>query len=262
MTAITLESLKAKARGIEANLPPNSDMRVRRTLSWLERAQQEVEDPYAALVFHWIAFEAAYTQCPESDQPQKGGVKDFFERLIDADEGDLIRGHMSEDVSIAILELVANPYVYGPFWDYYNGRFESADDWQERLVSEVERVSRCIEDGDFSKPLAVAFERLSVVRAQLMHGDVTWGRNVNRSQIEDGAEILAALVPPLIHVMLDNPEMLDFPSPYPSVEMDTATIVADVRDYSIAVNIVRRVREGKERTYSSAELRKELGLDD
>ena len=262
MTTITLDTLKAKARAIEAGLTPNSGMRVRRALSWLERGRQEAEDPYAALIFHWIAFEAAYAQRAENGRPEKGGFEDFFKRLIDADAEGLIRGQVSEDVSLAVLELAANPYVYGPFWDYYNGRAESADEWQERLVSEVEQVSLALEDGDFAKPLAVAFERLSVVRAQLVHGDVTWGRDVNRSQIEDGAEILAALVPPLIQVMLDNPEMLDFPSPYPSVEMDTASIVADVRDYSIAVNVVRRVREGKERVYSSEEVSKRLGLDD
>ena len=222
----------------------------------------EGSDPDATFIFYWIAFEAAYLQCAGSGNCQEDVFQRFIERPLEADSEGLIRGQISEDVSLAILEFVANPYVHDRFWDYYNGRAEPAEDWQKRLVTNVERVSLRLEDGNYAIPLAAALERLRVARNQLFHGDATWTRHVDRSQIEDGAAILAAMVPALIHVMLGNPAMFDHPSPYPSVEMDTACIVQDVQDYSIAVNIVRRVREGKERTYSSAELRRELGQDD
>ena len=36
----------------------------------------------------------------------------------------------------------------------------------------------------------------------------------------------------------------------------------DVEDYYLATDVLERIRKGEERVYSSAEVRKELGLDD
>jgi RHH-type transcriptional regulator, rel operon repressor / antitoxin RelB len=38
--------------------------------------------------------------------------------------------------------------------------------------------------------------------------------------------------------------------------------IDDVEDYYLAMEVLERVRSGKEKTYSSAEVRRELGLDD
>ena len=49
------------------------------------------------------------------------------------------------------------------------------------------------------------FDRLYVLRNQLIHGGATWQGSVNRSQVQDGAAIMAFLVPHFINLMLDNP---------------------------------------------------------
>jgi len=36
----------------------------------------------------------------------------------------------------------------------------------------------------------------------------------------------------------------------------------DIEDYYLAVEVLERIRAGKERLYTSAEVRRELGLDD
>ena len=38
--------------------------------------------------------------------------------------------------------------------------------------------------------------------------------------------------------------------------------IDDVEDYYLGVEVLERVKSGKEKTYSSAEVRRELGLDD
>lgn len=38
--------------------------------------------------------------------------------------------------------------------------------------------------------------------------------------------------------------------------------IEDLEDYYLATEVLERVRKGKERVYSSEELRKDLGLDD
>ncbi|MCY4528638.1 MAG: hypothetical protein OXD46_06370 [Chloroflexi bacterium] len=258
----TLDSLTAKRDLIEDSLSTDMRTRVRRVLSWLERARQEEDDKDGAFMFYWIAFEAVYAEWTREAQTQREDFREFFEKAAAADTRNTIRDEVLGDLADTILEVVANPYIFEPFWDCYNGNSDSDDEWQELLISDVERVSVRLEDGDAVESLAAAFERLCVVRNQIFRGEATWNRYVNRSQIEDGTEILAFVVPVLVDLILDKPEVFDRPSRYPSVESDTAETVEDVADYAIAVNVHRRIRDGQERVYSSAEVRKELGLDD
>ena len=39
-------------------------------------------------------------------------------------------------------------------------------------------------------------------------------------------------------------------------------VLVDVEDYYLAVEVLERIRSGQERVYSSAEVRRDLGLDD
>ena len=258
----TLDSLMAKRDMVEERLSTDMRTRTRRVLSWLERAGQEEDDPDAAFMFYWIAFETVYAEWTSEGQAQREDFTKYFEKATAADTRNTIREEVLGDLADTILEVVANPYIFEPFWEYYNGNSDSDDEWQNLLIGDVEQVSVRLEDGDAVEPLAAAFERLCVVRNQLFHGEATWNRYVNRSQVEDGTEILAFIVPALADLMMDKPEAFDRPSRYPSVESDTAETVEDVADYAIAVNVHRRIRNGQERVYSSSEVRKELGLDD
>ena len=67
--------------------------------------------------------------------------------------------------------------------------------------------------------LTVVFDRLYVLRNQLVHGGATWNGSVNRDQIRDCVAILADLVPVVIEVMMDNPGALWGEASYPVVEI-------------------------------------------
>ena len=54
--------------------------------------------------------------------------------------------------------------------------------------------------------LTLVFDRLYVLRNQLVHGGSTWNSIVNRDQVRDGAAILSFLVPVFADVMMDNPD--------------------------------------------------------
>ena len=72
--------------------------------------------------------------------------------------------------------------------------------------------------GDCPAVLGIVFDRLYVLRNQLVHGGATWNSSVNRAQVRDGTAILAALLPSLIETMVDHPE-LEFGSVlYPVLE--------------------------------------------
>ena len=57
--------------------------------------------------------------------------------------------------------------------------------------------------------LSIVFDRLYVLRNQLVHGGATYGSKVNRQQVSDGEKILGILVPAIIDLMIKHPE-LDF----------------------------------------------------
>jgi hypothetical protein len=64
----------------------------------------------------------------------------------------------------------------------------------------------------------VVFDRLYVLRNQLVHGGSTWNSSVNRDQVRDGAAVLGTLLPIFIDIMMDNPYR-DWGRPfYPVVE--------------------------------------------
>ena len=55
--------------------------------------------------------------------------------------------------------------------------------------------------------LSILFSRLYVLRNQLVHGGATWNGSRNRTQVRDGALILGLVVPRLIDLMMDHPEL-------------------------------------------------------
>ena len=67
--------------------------------------------------------------------------------------------------------------------------------------------------------LMTLFNRLYVLRNQLMHGGATWGGKVNRRQVGDGAAIMGALVPHFVDLMMDHPDEDWGEPPYP-VDVD------------------------------------------
>ena len=54
--------------------------------------------------------------------------------------------------------------------------------------------------------LEIVFDRLYVLRNQLVHGGATWNSQVNRAQVRDGANILGELLPVIVDLMLDHPD--------------------------------------------------------
>ena len=59
--------------------------------------------------------------------------------------------------------------------------------------------------GDAARILSILFDRLYVLRNQLVHGGATWNGSVNRDQVRDGAAVLGTLLPIFIEIMMDNP---------------------------------------------------------
>lgn len=215
------DALKAKHRELRDAWPNELSLRVHRALSWLNGAEQLGKDDDAAFIFLWIAFNAAYAQ--EVKDAYSGAAadrlqfKEFFAHLIRIDRNsriyDVIWSRYAQEVRL----LLENRFVFESFWKHQNGK-PGFDDWEDRFESSKRAVMRAISDRDTDRILSILFDRLYVVRNQLVHGSATWNGSVNRQQVIDGRRILASLVPLFIDVLMDNPKE-DWGAPhYPVVD--------------------------------------------
>ena len=193
-------------------------LRIHRAISWLGRAEQELDDHDAAFVFYWIAFNAAYAQdiLPTQDSGERDRLREYFSKLVQLDTDRRIFDAVWDRFPDSVRVLLDNKFVFQPFWNYHNG-VDGYWDWETRFQSSRNLVSSALGRSDTETILSILFDRLYVLRNQLIHGGATWDSSVNRDQVRSGSRILEFLVPVFIDIMMDNPAELWGPPYYPVV---------------------------------------------
>ena len=91
----------------------------------------------------------------------------------------------------AIRALLENKFVFQPFWNHLNGLPEEKP-WESLFQSDVSKVYISLLAKNTTLILRKLFQRLYVLRNQLVHGGATWKGSVNRPQVEVGARIMAS----------------------------------------------------------------------
>lgn len=201
-------TLKAKQRDVREEFPETMGLRVHRSISWIGRAEACVEDEDARFIFLWIAFNAAYADEREFQAvipSERAAFAGYFERLAVLDSEKRIYNAIWQRFSGPIKMLLDNRYVFNPFWQHHNG-IGGFEDWEEKFRTASRTFAQAFQAGDTAKVLSFVFDRLYVLRNQLVHGGSTWNSGVNRAQVRDGAAILGFLVPVFVDLMMDNPE--------------------------------------------------------
>lgn len=182
-------------------------LRVHRSISWIGRGEACDDDYDAKFIFLWIAFNAAYADEYEFQSIATGERKsfiDFFSKLDQHDKDGRIYDALWKRFSGPVRMLMENRYVFSPFWQYQNG-IEGFENWEIRFKESSLSFAKAFQTGDTSRVLSFVFDRLYVLRNQLVHGGSTWNSRVNRNQVHDGAEILSILMPVFVDIMMDNP---------------------------------------------------------
>src|SRR5262245_57381047 len=176
-THLTFEVLKDKQRRLRAGFPENFGLRVHRSISWIGRAEAEANDPAAAFLFLWIAFNAAY-----ADERDVRGEREafawFFGMLSRLDANRRIYDAVWTRFPGSIRLFLENRYVFGPFWSHQNG-IEGYDDWEQRFNAARRAFHSELTARDTAKILSMLFDRLYVLRNQLVHGGATWNSSTN-----------------------------------------------------------------------------------
>jgi len=204
----TFSSLKEKQRSIRSGFSSDVGLRVHRCLSWLNRAEQASDDFDAAFIFYWISFNAAYAE--EIGEAtiigERSAFDGFFRKLIELDSDNQIYDAIWDKFSQSIRLFLDNQYIFQPFWKHQN-HIDGYEDWKERFDKSKRRFNSALANHDTRAVLGMLFDRLFVLRNQLVHGGATWNSSVNRDQVRDGARILGFLVPIFVDLMMDNPDM-------------------------------------------------------
>lgn len=216
------QTLKARHRLERDTHHVNLTLRVHRSLSWLQRAEQ-ADDADGRFVFLWIAFNAAYaTDIDENYRlSEQETFRAFLRKLCDLDQERQIEKLVWSEFSGSIRVLLDNQYVFQSFWDYQNGKI-TEQQWNDRFTDGRRRAQAALAalaQRDTAEVLAVLFNRIYTLRNQIMHGGATWDSSINRPQLRDCSNLLGKLVPLVIELMLDNPDTLWGDACYPVVRV-------------------------------------------
>lgn len=211
---MTTPALVQKYDGLWEGLPENLRLRLRRAISWVERAEQDSSDFDAAFVFYWIAFNAAYAEDrADGYERTEAEVRNrFLGQVLQLDAGRRVQPVMWRRLSAPIRSLIGNRFVFQPYWKHHN-LVPGHEDWEGLFQRSQEIANNALERGDTLAILRIVFDRLYVLRNQLLHGGSTWNGSLNRAQVQAGALIMAFLVPLFIDLMLEHPHS-DWGSPY------------------------------------------------
>ena len=197
--------LKLRQREIRDGLPNGLGLRVHRSLSWLQRAEAETDDDDAQFIFLWVAFNAAYAQeiHDRHNFSEQKLFLSFLQKLIDLDKDKMLYELVWKTFSSSIRSLINNQYIFEPFWSYQHERI-SEQEWQDQFLLSKNSANKALGRMNTKKVLVIVFNRLYVLRNQLIHGGATWNSSINREQTRDGANILKMIVPIIIHLMMES----------------------------------------------------------
>ena len=197
--------------------------RARRALSWLEKSEKENSQD-AKFIFLWISLNCTYSKhtLQEDDRDLRNN---FFELILESDDKKksiwyLLNERYPEEITL----IINNEHIYIDFWKDEKHSFNQQKKllWQASMDYENNKITDKLIDSKNNKSkedviyiLNILFSRLYVLRNQIFHGGSTFEGSVNRTQVDDGSNLMQYLVPLFIKIMLENPQNSYSEVPYP-----------------------------------------------
>lgn len=205
-TNLDFKALKERQRRVRSGFPESLGLRVHRAISWLGRAELAGDDHDVRFILLWVSFNAAYAQDVGGSETsgERTAFRLFFDALVSLDSQRRIYETVWQRFPNEIRVLLNNKHVFAPFWNHQNG-IAGYGDWASSLAASQKVIATALEQQDTGRLLSIVFDRLYVLRNQLVHGGATWNSSVNRRQVIDGSAVLGTLLPVFIDIMMDSP---------------------------------------------------------
>jgi len=177
----------------------NFQIRVHRSLSWLERAlgSDAEQEPDGRLLFGWIAFNALYGRWDEDTgfaAKDRDSWQTFLQGVLKADNNGLI-GRRLVELRQPVLDLLDNKFLDPQFW-----RNPSVKANRKAFFT---AQSDFVEGRWLSLAIA-AIDRIYTLRGQIVHGAATRGSKLNRTTLGLGCQVLEGLLGPLLEIVIDQ----------------------------------------------------------
>ncbi len=232
---LTSAELRKKFKSIWSDPPPNAEwyreglepaLRIHRAISWVERAEKETDDLDARFIFYWIAFNAAYAQRKKKHANVKSWelycIDKYFDNVLRMDVYNRISDTVGNIRSNSIMNIIENRFIFREWWNFHKGAYDRGmDDWErspekKNFISEMKKVKNASNNPYGAKDaLKVLFNRLYIMRNQLIHGGSSWDSCLSRDQTKYGVSIMNSLIPLFICVMMNDRNQywgsLDYP---------------------------------------------------
>ncbi len=202
---MTASMLKERHRQIRDEQPEALRLRIHRALSWLHRAEQEGEDPDLRFILSWVALNAAYAREFGREERERDRARIFFGQIASHDADGRLHAALFQQFSGPIRTLIENKFAFEPFWTALR-EHDASGQWERSFAASRKAAFAAVMGRDTTTVLSIVFDRLYVLRNQLVHGGATWNSQVNRDQVRDGVAILGTLVPLVLEIMMAHPE--------------------------------------------------------
>lgn len=194
-------SLKRKLKSLQPKISESHVIRLHRAISWLRAAEEQEKVPDLRLICLWISMNGLYAmdEVRFGQMQERERFADFVGRLVECDQESRLYNILWNKFSGPVRLLIENKFVYAPFWDFQRGESRS---WQRGFQQSIVDANKALSDQNVAYLICLVLDRLYVLRNQLVHGGATYKSNVNRAQVRDGGNLLIALLPVIIELMM------------------------------------------------------------
>jgi hypothetical protein len=188
--------------------------RVRRSLSWLHRAaSQSDEDRPPRFVDLWIALNALYSRPRYAKEPrEKEDFSEFVQRLAGLRPGENQLSQLigKKHFQVRSQELIQNKYLWNEWWG------QELDRYREKSGERLSRFEKAMRNDDAAIFLNCLFERLQVLRNQIVHGSSSASTRKSRDALYPAILVLEEILPEFIRLMIREGQETNWPPiPYP-----------------------------------------------
>ena len=192
------------------------NLRIQRGLSWLKKANDLHNDLDLQYISLWVSLNAVYAQ---DAAPFEQGLQSFLQMLFQKDAEGKLERIVWEKFSQPVQALLNQNHLHQDFWDFQNKKMTLAR-CQAGLAQEKRDCREAMTRRDTGALLTLLFGRLKALHHQLVQGGVSYGSAMNRKYLQDSCNVLGALMPVIILLLLENAQAMDLGNPfYPSVQV-------------------------------------------
>lgn len=158
-----------------------TNIRFHRACSWLQRCEEiQSEDALdSSLLSLWTAFNALYGQWDGERQEPSPDIScwsHFLERMLELDKDELIQRRLEEHKRL-VITLFDDEYLSRYFWQ------DPSDQRAKRVRRSKFEAQTWYAELNWLMILERVFERIYLLRCQVVHGASTYNGNLNRTTV-------------------------------------------------------------------------------